>query len=124
MILDIDQNVQLDNQTLPPSESNILWPLRDMASTELQVFYHPQAAPKILHFILRSVKIGVMEVGEELARRGHQVTVISPHKYKEVPPGVREIVHESGFDALTTATTEEMLSNENAGLPFVKVKTF
>ena len=25
-----------------------------------------------------------MEVGEELARRGHQVTVISPHKYKKV----------------------------------------
>ena len=63
-----------------------------------------------------------MEVGEELARRGHEVTVISPHKYKTVPPGVREIVHESGFEALTTATTEDMLSNENAGLPFVKVK--
>ena len=71
--------------------------------------------------MVRSVKIGVMEVGEELARRGHEVTVISPHKYKEVPPGVREIVHESGFEALTTATTEDMLSNENAGLPFVKV---
>ena len=69
----------------------------------------------------RSVKIGVMEAGEELARRGHEVTVISPHKYKEVPPGVREIVHESGFEALTTATTEDMLSNENTGLPFVKV---
>ena len=73
-------------------------------------------------FLVRSVKIGVMEVGEELARRGHEVTVISPHKYKAVPPGVREIVHESGFEALTTATTEDMLSNENAGLPFVKVK--
>ena len=72
--------------------------------------------------MVRSVKIGVMEVGEELARRGHEVTVISPHKYKEVPPGVREIVHQSGFEALTTATTEDMLSNENAGLPFVKVE--
>ena len=63
-----------------------------------------------------------MEVGEELARRGHEVTVISPHRYKAVPPGIREIVHDSGFDALTTATTEDMLFNENAGLPFVKVK--
>ena len=74
--------------------------------------------------MVRSVKIGVMGVGEELARRGHEVTVISPHKYKEVPSGVREIVHESGFEALTTATTEDMLSNENAGLPFVKVGPF
>ena len=63
----------------------------------------------------------MMEVGEELARRGHEVTVISPHKYKSVPRGVREIVHESDFEALTTATTEEMLANENSQLPFVKV---
>ena len=94
-----------------------------MASTKLQVFFISTLRKPIFNnLLIRSVKIGVMEVGEELARRGHAVTVISPHRYKAVPPGVREIVHESGFEALTTATTEDMLSNENAGLPFVKVK--
>ena len=41
-----------------------------------------------------------MEVGEELGRRGHEVSVVSPHKYKTVPPGVRDIVIQSDFDKL------------------------
>ena len=69
----------------------------------------------------RSVKIGVMEAGEELARRGHEVTVISPHKYKKVPPGVREIaLVSSDFDKFT-ATVSDMLSNPDKEMPVFEV---
>ena len=69
----------------------------------------------------RSVKIGVMEAGEELARRGHEVTVISPHKYKKVPPGVREIaLVNSGFDKFTAAVSD-MLSNPDKEMPVFEV---
>ena len=82
-----------------------------------------------------------MEVGEELARRGHQVTVISPHKYKKVmimlimilimilmmmmimkvPPGVRDVVFESRFEAVTTQVSEEMMASPDTPFPFGKV---
>ena len=78
-----------------------------------------------------------MEVGEELARRGHQVTVISPHKYKKVkimmmmmlmmmmmmkvPPGVRDVVFESRFEAVTTQVSEEMMASPDTPFPFSKV---
>ena len=77
-----------------------------------------------------------MEVGEELARRGHQVTVISPHKYKEVmimmiimmmmtmmkvPPGVRDVVFESRFESVTTQVSEEMMASPDTPFPFGKV---
>ena len=68
-------------------------------------------------FHFRSVKIGVMEVGEELARRGHQVTVVSPHKYKKVPQGISDIVIPSEFDHYTTEVTLEFLTNPNTQLP-------
>ena len=68
-------------------------------------------------FHCRSVKIGVMEVGEELARRGHQVTVVSPHKYKKVPQGISDIVIPSEFDHFTTEVTLEFLTNPNTQLP-------
>ena len=71
--------------------------------------------------MLRSVKIGVMEAGEELARRGHEVTVISPHKYKKLPPGVREIALESpDFDKFT-ATVSDSLSNPKE-MPVLEVR--
>ena len=70
----------------------------------------------------RSVKIGVMEAGEELARRGHQVTVVSPHKYKKVPPGVTEIHFESPqFDKFLNSFSE-MLTNPNAEIPVFEVR--
>ena len=59
-----------------------------------------------------------MTVGEELARRGHQVTVVSPHPYKTVPPGVTDIVIESEFDRATAKLTEELLVSPNVGLPW------
>jgi len=60
----------------------------------------------------KSVKIGVMEVGEELARRGHEVTVISPHPYKKVPPGVTEItIKNELFDTFLKKTSDDVLSN-------------
>ena len=58
-----------------------------------------------------------MEVGEELARRGHQVTVVSPHKYKKVPQGISDIVIPSEFDEFTTGVTLEFLTNPNTQLP-------
>jgi len=66
----------------------------------------------------RSAKIGVMEVGEELGRRGHEVSVVSPHKYKTVPPGVRDIVIQSDFDKVTTELTENFLNNPDVAIPW------
>ena len=63
-----------------------------------------------------------MEVGEELARRGHQVTVVSPHKYKKVPQGVSDIVIPSEFDDYTTEVTLEFLTNPNTQLPISGVR--
>ena len=57
----------------------------------------------------KSVKIGVMEVGYELARRGHQVTVVSPFKSKKEVLGVTEIVIESSFDEISEKLTEDAL---------------
>ena len=64
-----------------------------------------------------------MEVGEELARRGHEVIVVSPHKYKTVPPGVRDVVFHSDFETMTTEMTESLLKDPSAGLPFNKVSS-
>ena len=51
----------------------------------------------------------MMEAGEELARRGHEVTVISPHRYKAVPPGVTEIALASPeFDKFTTSVSDTL----------------
>ena len=72
--------------------------------------------------VCRSVKIGVMEVGEELARRGHEVTVVSPHKYKKVPPGVTDIIIPSEFDQYTSEITLDFLTNPNAQLPMTGVR--
>ena len=58
-----------------------------------------------------------MEVGEELARRGHQVTVVSPHPYKKVPEGISDIVIPSEFDQFTTEITLEFLTNPDTQLP-------
>jgi len=57
----------------------------------------------------KSVKIGVMEVGYELAQRGHQVTVVSPFKSKKEVSGVTEIVVESTFEEISEKLTEDAL---------------
>ena len=62
-----------------------------------------------------------MDVGEELARRGHDVIVISPHKYKTVPAGVRDIVFQSDYETITTELYESFLNDPNVGLPFNQV---
>merc|ERR1719369_604807 len=67
------------------------------------------------HFLLwipmssKSVKIGVMEVGYELARRGHDVTVVSPFKNKKEVAGVTEIVIQSSFEEISDKLTEDAL---------------
>ena len=63
------------------------------------------------------MKIGLMGVGEELGRRGHQVTVVSPHSYKKVPPGVTDIVIQSDFLTLASRMTDEMLTADSPPLP-------
>ena len=65
----------------------------------------------------RSHKIGLMEVGEELGRRGHQVTVVSPQRYKAVPPNVTDIVIESEFEALSSRMTTELVANDKPSTP-------
>ena len=72
----------------------------------------------------KSVKIGLMEVGEGLARRGHRVTVVSPHKYKKVPQGVTDVIIPSEFDQWTTEVTLEFLTNPNAQLPLTGVSEY
>ena len=66
-----------------------------------------------------------MEVGEELARRGHHVTVISPHAYKKVPPGVTEIaIKNTAFETFQNSLTDEMLTNpEAAPMPVFEVNS-
>jgi len=68
----------------------------------------------------KSVKIGLMGAGEELARRGHSVTVVSPHSYKKVPPGVTDIVIKSDFLALATKMTDDMLTADSPPLPPIR----
>ena len=71
----------------------------------------------MLYRSAKSVKIGLMEVGEGLAKRGHEVTVVSPHKYKRVPDGVMEIIVESEvFERFTQSFTEDILTNPDPGM--------
>ena len=64
----------------------------------------------------------MMEVGEELGRRGHQVTVVSPQRYKTVPPNVTDIVIESEFEALSNRMTTDLVANDKpSSPPFLEV---
>lgn len=59
----------------------------------------------------------MMEVGEELARRGHHVTVVSPQRYNTVPPNVTDIVIESEFEALSNRMTDDILASDRPSVP-------
>ena len=64
----------------------------------------------------------MMEVGEELARRGHQVTVVSPQRYDTVPPNVTDIVIQTEFEALSSRMTNEVLAKDKPSVPpFIEV---
>ena len=64
-----------------------------------------------------------MEVGEELGRRGHQVTVVSPQRYKAVPPNVTDIVIDSEFEALSNRMTTDLVANDKpSSAPFLEVR--
>ena len=64
-----------------------------------------------------------MEVGEELARRGHQVTVVSPQRYNSLPPNVTDIVIESEFEAISNQITDDLLTKDRPSLPpFLEVR--
>ena len=71
-----------------------------------------------LPFCSKSVKIGVMEVGYELASRGHEVTVVSPFNNKKEVEGITEIVIQSEYEEFSARATEDMLeSRDNTGVP-------
>ena len=55
-----------------------------------------------------------------MSRRGHSVTVVSPHQYKKVPAGVTDIVIKSDFLALATKMTDDMLTADSPPLPPIK----
>ena len=66
----------------------------------------------------KSVKIGVMEAGYELARRGHEVTVVSPFKNQNDVEGVTDIVIESEVQELSNRMTDFILENRySTGVP-------
>ena len=67
------------------------------------------------HFLLwlplssKSMKIGVMACGEELARRGHQVTVVSAWPGGAVQSGITDINIPSEWPKLEQQITEDLL---------------
>jgi len=64
----------------------------------------------------KSVKIGVMDLGLELARRGHRITVVSPFKSKKETENVTEIINKSELEALTEKVNENELVRRGSGL--------
>lgn len=65
----------------------------------------------------RSVKIGALEAGYGLAKKGHTITVVSPFRSKKETAGVTEIVHLSEFEALQDLLSTRQLV-ERAEVPF------
>ena len=72
----------------------------------------------------KSIKVGMMDIGYELANRGHEVTILSPFIPNKNVKGVTEIVIESDFVKITDSITQELLSHEGAQVPvgeFIKL---
>ena len=89
-----------------------------LAPSKLNLIFFRQ----IKNAAARSHKIGLMEVGEELGRRGHQVTVVSPQRYKAVPPNITDIVIDSEFEALSNRMTTDLVANDKpVSPPFLEV---
>ena len=64
----------------------------------------------------RSTKIGVMPTAAELAKKGHEVIVVSGHKSKAEVDGVAEVVAECDVERALTAMSQHTLRSEK-GLP-------
>jgi len=72
-----------------------------------------------LPFSSKSIKLGFMPMAKELAHRGHQITIVCPHKEKKAIPGITEIIHASPFDDLSNEVTNIVLreNGTEADLP-------
>jgi hypothetical protein len=55
--------------------------------------------------------------------RGHEITIVSPHKEKEPIPGVTEIINESQSEQLAVALSTALLSEsaESSDFPVAKL---
>ena len=63
-----------------------------------------------------------MEVGEKLAKRGHNVTVVSPHKYHKVPPGITEIVLKNeDYEKFMQKASDDVLDKPGSQIPIGQV---
>ena len=65
-----------------------------------------------LPFSSKSMKIGVMDMVEELAMREHHVTVVSAYESKKNIPRVTEIVIKSDFEDMVKNALGKILRNE------------
>ena len=70
-------------------------------------------------FSSKSMKIGVMDMVEELAVRGHHITIVSAYDSKKKVPGIKDIVIKSDFEALVqTALGKILKSEKGADVPW------
>ena len=67
-----------------------------------------------LPFSSRSIKLGFMPMARELARRGHNVTMVCPHKDKKSIPGITEIIHSSPFDEISSQVSDNVLLEQGS----------
>ena len=72
-----------------------------------------------LPFGSKSMKIGIMELSQELGARGHTVTVVSAYGSKAGMAGVRDIVIASTFQGLVQEAIGEVLVRKGADVPWL-----
>merc|ERR1719495_1715573 len=53
-------------------------------------------------------------MARELARRGHNVTMVCPHKDKKSIPGITEIIHSSPFDEISSQVSDNVLLEQGS----------
>jgi len=62
------------------------------------------------------VKISFMPMARELAKRGHNVTIVSPHKDKKATPGITDLVHENIFGDMFQKMSSSFLKEDSKGM--------
>jgi len=65
-----------------------------------------------LPFASKSVKIGFIDIIEELGEKGHDITIVSGYKSKKALINVKEIYHESNFTEVTEDFTSHILDGK------------
>jgi len=61
-------------------------------------------------------------MAKELAARGHNVTIVSPHPEKNRIPGLREIIHPSPFEDFSDAVSKAVLQEDSVGSRDIPIK--